>query len=173
MTDPVQHELQLRPSAVAGEPGARRAAALSLLRASREAFAAEAGAINGIEALRDDQWSVMHVLKHLGADGGGHFAPVYEMVRSGRTELDPYENRDDRLHHAVTGALEEIDATIAFTAGLTAGQLARTARRGDVTVGVIGAVEAAAAHLEEHLVQLRAIRSRLAEAKERRQAAAG
>ncbi len=175
-TVPDQHERELARAALAvpptpAEAGRRRDAAVERLRAAREALATEVGGVSAIEALRDDRWSVMHVLTHLGADGGGHFGPVYDMLEHGVRELEPYETREERFAAATEAALEVIDGDIAFAAGLAEEQLLLHARKPDGEHYVVGYVEAAAEHLEAHVAQLRRIKERLAAIRERRQAA--
>lgn len=171
-TSPREHDLQLA-AAVLGtlDPALvehRREEAVQRMRAAREALKIEISGVEPIEALRDDQWSIIHVLTHLGADGGGHFSPVYDMLQRGVRELDPYEKRQERFRSARLAAFEEMDDAIAFSSGLEKDQLAMHARKGGREHYVIEFLEATAAHFEDHLVQLRSIRRHLAEVRERR-----
>lgn len=173
---PAEDERQIGAAAVSPPEPAdalrRRDEALRRMRDARSRLAEAVAGIAGIEALRDDQWSIVHILKHLGADGGGHFSPVYDMIDQGQRELEPYETRDERYANAVEAALREVDEAIAFAEGLSAEQLLMHAARDGREHYVIGFVEAAAAHLDEHLEQLHAITAGLADARERRRAAA-
>jgi hypothetical protein len=174
-TVPAEHERALDVAALPAAPTrdealARRDAAIARLRGAREHLAAEIGGVSAIESLRDDHWSIMHVLGHLGGDGGGHFAPVYDIVERGVRELPPFETRDGRFAEAIETALGEVDRTIEFAAGLSPEQLVLRARRRGRDHYVLGFVEASADHIEAHVAQLRAIRAHLAAVRERRQA---
>jgi hypothetical protein len=174
-TKPDEHERALDAAALPAAPTrdetlARRDAAVTRLRAAREDLASEISGVGAIESLRDDRWSIMHVLGHLGGDGGGHFAPVYDIVERGVRELPPFDTRDGRFADAIQTALGEIDRAIAFATALSVDQLLLHARRRDRDHYVVGFVEAAADHVEAHVRQLRAIRAHLAEIRERRQA---
>src|SRR5262245_32942931 len=158
--DPTEHSRQLNAALPEAIPdprtiAARRDAALARMRGAREAIASEIATVKGIEALRDDAWSTMHVLAHLAGDGGGHFTPAYDMLLRGVTELEPYETRDERFANATRGALERIDGAIAFTAALTPEQLSRSARKDGYDRYVVTYVEREADHFEAHLAQLR------------------
>jgi hypothetical protein len=174
-TVPAEHERELAEARAAARAPAvaagRRDDAVRRMRGARVALSSEIAGVAAIEALRDDQWSIVHVLNHLGADGGGHFSPVYDMLDRGLRELPAYETRDERFAAATEAALSRIDADIAFAAGLSADQLTMRARKGEAEHDVIGYVEAAAAHLEAHLAQLRLIKGHLAVVRKQRQAA--
>jgi hypothetical protein len=175
-TVPAEHDRDLaraalRPAPSGDEAVRRRDDAVRRMRAAREALASEIAGVAAIEALRDDQWSIVHVLAHLGADGGGHFSPVYDMLERGMRELPAFETRDERFTAAIESALERIDEDIAFAVGLGADQLLLRAPKQGADHYVLGYVEAAAEHVEAHVAQLRGIRRHLAEVRERRQAA--
>jgi hypothetical protein len=175
-TIPEAHERELDAAALSTVPDAATAVrlrddAVRRMREARAALAAEIAGVSGIEVSRDDEWSVMHVLAHIGKDNGGHFTHVYDVLERSLTELEPFEDRDELLRRARVAALEQIDRTIAFAAGLGGEQLLKHARRGGRDHYVLGFVELAADHLEEHLAQLREMKGSLASAKERRAAA--
>jgi hypothetical protein len=151
---------------------ARRDAALARMREARAAIAAEIATVAGIEALRDDAWSVMHVLAHLAGDGGGHFTPAYDMLLRGVRELEAPENREERYAAASNGALRRLDDSIAFAARLSGEQLMKSARKDGRERYVIGYVEREADHFEDHLMQLRDAKARIARVKAQRQAVA-
>jgi hypothetical protein len=176
-TVPAEHERQIGRAALAEIPDpmtviARRDAAVARMRAAREALAAEIAGVQGIETSRGDAWSIMHVLAHVGKDNGGHFTHVYDVLERGMTELEPFEDRDKLLRRATAKALEDIDRAIAFATGLSRDDLVRHAHKRGRDHYVIGFVEVSADHLEEHLAQLREMRRVLADARERRVAAA-
>jgi hypothetical protein len=174
-TDPREHEDQLAAAAATPEPTtvlARRDAAVARMRAARRALASEIEDIAAIEVFRETEWSLVHILTHLGADGGGHFAPVFSMLDDGVRELPPFETRETKVKEGTAAAFESVDRDISFAEGLGRDQLLRHALRGGRPHYVIGFVEATADHLEGHVAQMRAIKRRLAEARERRQAVA-
>jgi hypothetical protein len=174
-TVPREHEQQLAAAARTPDPRtvlARRDAAVARLRAARRELAAEIADIAAIEVFRETEWSLVHILTHLGADGGGHFAPVFAILDDGVRELPPFETRETKVAEGTAAAFAAIDRDIAFAEGLSEEQLLRHALRGGRPHYVIGFVEATADHVAGHVAQMRGIKRRLAEARERRQAVA-
>lgn len=175
-TVPEEHDDDLAGAAASSPPDpstvlARRDAAVARLCAARAVLEDEIAEVRTSELFSETGWSVMHVLAHLGADGGGHFAPVFDIVRGAR-ELEPYRSRDDKFQDSKKAALEALDADIAFAEGLARDELLKHARKGSRPHYVIGFIEETADHVEGHLGQLRAIKAKLHELRQHRQASA-
>ena len=161
ITDPRDHRAQLASLGEAPrDPQAaaeRRDRTVADLRLTRERLEHALSGVTGFASLRNDQWSIVHVLGHLAGGSGGHFQPVYDIVLHGVTELQPFVTRDQRLQDATEVAFGELDGCIEFALRLTPQQLMLHASMDGRETSVIQFIECAAQHFRQHVDQIESL----------------